>query len=106
MGSQGMRSSANYVWTRSSLLSVFLLFSMITAALAVQRATYVVGGDKQWAAPGLANTYNATYLQDWANSIVFMANDTLGEYMFFFLFSFLFFCDRRLTCQFQSAGGS
>lgn len=77
MASQGIRTSANYVMS----LSVFVLSFMNATTLAVQRATYVVGGAKQWAAPGLANTYNATYLQDWANTNVFEANDTLGEFI-------------------------
>lgn len=77
MASQGIGTSANY--TMSFL--VFLLFFMSATALPVQRATYVVGGAKEWAAPGLGNTYNATYLQDWANTIVFVVNDTLGEFI-------------------------
>ncbi|CAM6044439.1 unnamed protein product [Sphagnum compactum] len=57
-----------------------MLLAVVAVAL-VQYAqgatTHVVGGADEWAAPGLSNSFNSSYLTDWANTQTFAPGDSL-----------------------------
>ncbi len=60
-----------------------MLLAVVAVAL-VQYAqgakTHDVGGADGWAAPGISNAYNNSYLGDWANTQTFVLGDSLCKW--------------------------
>jgi hypothetical protein len=76
MAGQG-RSSTYYV-----VLIGFAALLLLSAAMAVGAASYIVGGlEDEWQAPGTNNGFNSTYLQDWARAQTFFIGDILSKCM-------------------------
>lgn len=70
---------------RSSAYVVLISFAallLLSAAMAVEAASYIVGGSEdEWQAPGTNNGFNSTYLQDWARAQTFFIGDILSKCM-------------------------
>lgn len=70
---------------RSSVYVVLISFAtllLLSAAMAVEAASYIVGGSEdEWQAPGTNNGFNSTYLQDWARAQTFFIGDILSKCM-------------------------
>jgi hypothetical protein len=57
---------------------------MLTLLVAVQATTHIVGtSTNEWEEPGVGNSLNSSYYEDWANSQSFAAGDILSKYLIF-----------------------
>lgn len=70
------RGNAVVAWNVAGRL---MLLAVVAVALVqyAQGATHDVGGADGWNAPGLGNSFNRTYLNDWASTQTFVVGDSL-----------------------------
>jgi hypothetical protein len=90
------RDNAGGAW--SNAVVGICMFLAVTAVM-VQRAqagvVHLVGGTQHWAAPGLFNAFNNSYLNDWASTQTFVTGDTLCKFAIGFLFFDHFWSSER-----------
>ncbi|CAK9217415.1 unnamed protein product [Sphagnum troendelagicum] len=72
------RDNAGGAWSNAVFgICMFLAVTAVMVQCAQAGVEHLVGGTQHWAAPGLFNAFNNTYLNDWASTQTFVTGDTL-----------------------------
>ncbi|CAK9858812.1 unnamed protein product [Sphagnum jensenii] len=71
------RGNAVVAWNVAGRLMLLAVVAVALVQYAQGATTHDVGGADEWAAPGLSNTLNSSYLSDWASNQKFALGDSL-----------------------------
>jgi hypothetical protein len=72
------RDNAGGAWSSAVVgICMFLAVTAVMVQCVQAGVEHLVGGTQHWAAPGLFNAFNNTYLNDWASTQTFVTGDTL-----------------------------
>lgn len=71
------RGNAVVAWNVAGRLMLLAVVAVALVQYAQGATTHDVGGADAWAAPGLSNSFNSSYLNDWASTQTFALGDSL-----------------------------
>jgi hypothetical protein len=71
------RGNAVVAWNVAGRLMLLAVVAVALVQYAQGATTHDVGGADKWAAPGLSNSFNSSYLNDWASTQTFALGDSL-----------------------------
>jgi hypothetical protein len=74
------RGNAVVAWNVAGRLMLLAVVAVALVQYAQGATTHDVGGADAWAAPGLSNSFNSSYLNDWASTQTFALGDSLCKW--------------------------